>query len=159
MPAALDQLHVLEVGSGVAAAYGAKLLADLGAQVIKVEPPGRGDATRARGPFPGNVPHPEKSGLFLYLNANKRGITLDLARPRGREVLERLAACADLLVHDVHPREMAGRGLDYERLSAMHPALVMTSIAPFGLGGPPARPPRPHVAPPSPRGAAAVCGE
>src|SRR5439155_1378397 len=136
MPAAVDQLHVLEVGSGVAAAYAAKLLADLGASVIKVEPPGEGDATRARGPFPGDVPHPEKSGLFLYLNANKRGITLDLTRPRGREVLERLAARADLLVHDVHPREMAGRGLDYEHLSAMHPALVMTSIAPFGLGGP-----------------------
>src|SRR5438477_172374 len=136
MPAALDQLHVLEVGSGVAAAYAAKLLADLGASVIKVEPPGEGDATRARGPFPGDVPHPEKSGLFLYLNANKRGITLDLTRPRGREILERLAARADLLVHDVHPREMAGRGLDYERLAAMHPPLVMTSIAPFGLTGP-----------------------
>src|SRR4029077_11163176 len=66
MPGALDHLHILEVGSGVGAAYASKLLADLGAQVVKVEPPGRGDATRARGPFPGNVPHPEKSGLFLY---------------------------------------------------------------------------------------------
>ena len=92
MAAALGHLHVLEVGSGVAAAYAAKLLADLGASVIKIEAPGGGDATRARGPFPGDVPHPEKSGLFLYLNANKRGITLDLTRPRGREVLERLAA-------------------------------------------------------------------
>src|SRR5947209_7612004 len=136
MTAALGHLRVLEVGSGVAAAYGAKLLADLGAQVIKVESPGAGDATRARGPFPGNVAHPEKSGLFLYLNANKRGITLDLTRPRGREVLERLAARADLLVHDVHPSEMAGRGLDYERLAAVNPGLVMTSIAPFGLSGP-----------------------
>ena len=61
MSAALDHLSVLEVGSGVAAAYAAKLLADLGAQVVKVEPPAGGDATRARGPFPGNVPHPEKS--------------------------------------------------------------------------------------------------
>ena len=61
MPAALDHLQVLEVGSGVGAAYAAKLLADLGASVIKIEPPGEGDATRARGPFPGNVPHPEKS--------------------------------------------------------------------------------------------------
>src|SRR2546430_4092618 len=159
MPAALDQLQVLEVGSGVAAAYGAKLLADLGAQVIKVEPPGGGDATRARGPFPGDVPHPEKSGIFLYLNANKRGITLDLTRPRGREVLERLAARADLLVHDVHPREMAGRGLDYERLSAMHPALVMTSIAPFGLGGPHAGYRGPDVVTWSAGGVAAVNGE
>src|SRR5438093_3089277 len=159
MPAALDQLRVLEVGSGVAAAYAAKLLADLGAQVIKVEPPGGGDATRARGPFPGDVPHPEKSGLFLYLNANKRGITLDLTRPRGREVLERLAARADLLVHDVHPREMAGRGLDYERLSAMHPALVMTSIAPVGLTGPHAGYRGPDVVTWSAGGIAALNGE
>src|SRR5438552_2566388 len=159
MPAALDQLQVLEVGSGVAAAYGAKLLADLGAQVIKVEPPGGGDATRARGPFPGDVPHPEKSGLFLYLNANKRGITLDLTRPRGREVLERLAARADLLVHDVHPREMAGRGLDYERLAATHPGLVMTSIAPYGLTGPHAGYRGPDVVTWSAGGIAALNGE
>src|SRR5204863_441174 len=156
---AVDQLRVLEVGSGVAAAYGAKLLADLGAQVIKVESPGGGDATRARGPFPGNVPHPEKSGLFLYLNANKRGLTLDLTRPRGREVLEHLAARADLLVHDVHPSEMAGRGLDYERLSATHPALVMTSIAPFGLGGPHAGYRGPDVVTWSAGGVAALNGE
>src|SRR5256885_20535 len=159
MPAALDQLQVLEVGSGVAAAYGAKLLADLGAQVIKVEPPGGGDATRARGPFPGDVPHPEKSGLFLYLNANKRGITLDLTRPRGREVLERLAARADLLVHDVHPSEMAGRGLDYERLAAACPGLVMTSIAPFGLSGPHAGYRGPDVVTWSAGGIAALNGE
>ncbi len=159
MPAALDQLHVLEVGSGVAAAYAAKLLADLGASVIKVEPPGEGDATRARGPFPGDVPHPEKSGLFLYLNANKRGITLDLTRPRGREVLERLAARADLLVHDVHPREMAGRGLDYERLAATHPGLVMTSIAPYGLTGPHAGYRGPDVVTWSAGGIAALNGE
>src|SRR5881296_1074707 len=159
MPAALDQLQVLEVGSGVAAAYAAKLLADLGAQVVKVEPPAGGDATRARGPFPGNVPHPEKSGLFLYLNANKRGITLDLTRPRGREVLERLMARADLLVHDVHPSEMAGRGLDYERLAATHPGLVMTSIAPYGLTGPHAGYRGPDVVTWSAGGIAALNGE
>src|SRR5262245_34594985 len=69
MPTALGHLQVLEVGDGVGAAYATKLLADLGADVVKIEPPGRGDATRRRGPFPGGVPHPEKSGLFLYLNA------------------------------------------------------------------------------------------
>jgi len=159
MPAALDHLQVLEVGSGVGAAYAAKLLADLGASVIKIEPPGEGDATRARGPFPGNVPHPEKSGLFLYLNANKRGITLDLTRPRGREILERLAARADLLVHDVHPSEMAGRGLDYERLAATHPPLVMTSIAPFGLTGPHAGYRGPDVVTWSAGGVATLNGE
>jgi crotonobetainyl-CoA:carnitine CoA-transferase CaiB-like acyl-CoA transferase len=132
----LAGLRVLEVGAHVAASYATKLLADLGADVVKVEPPGRGDPIRARGPFPGGVPHPEKSGLFLYLNTNKRGITLDLTRAEGRDVLRRLVAGADLLVHDVHPRDMAARGLDWDALHAANPRLVMTSITPFGLTGP-----------------------
>jgi crotonobetainyl-CoA:carnitine CoA-transferase CaiB-like acyl-CoA transferase len=136
MPGALDQLRIVEVGEGVSAAYATKLLADLGADVVKIEPPGRGDRTRRRGPFPGGVPHREKSGLFLYLNANKRGMTLDLMHPQSREVLDALATRADLLVHDVHPTQMAAHGLEYERLAAVQPALVMTSIAPFGLTGP-----------------------
>ena len=136
MAGALGHLRVLEIGDGVSAAYATKLLADLGADVVKIEPPGDGDVTRRRGPFPGDIPHPDKSGLFLYLNANKRGLTLDLTHPRGRDALARLARRADLLVHDVHPTEMAARGLDYDRLAADHPALVMTSIAPFGLTGP-----------------------
>jgi len=74
----------------VSAAYATKLLADLGADVVKIETPGRGDVTRRRGPFPGDVPHPEKSGLFLYLNANKRGITLDLTQASARDALARL---------------------------------------------------------------------
>src|SRR5882762_5329248 len=136
MAGALGHLRILEIGDGVSAAYATKLLADLGADVVKIETPGRGDVTRRRGPFPGDVPHPEKSGLFLYLNANKRGITLDLTQASGRDALARLVRRADLLVHDVHPTDMAARGLDYERLAADHPALVMTSIAPFGLTGP-----------------------
>src|SRR6185295_18308655 len=90
----------------------------------------------SRGPFPHGEPHPERSGLFLYLNANKRGVTLDLTRPAERAAFERLVADADLLVHNVHPTEMAAHGLDYQRLSALNPRLVMTSIAPFGLTGP-----------------------
>ena len=136
MAGALDGLRVLEVGDLVGAAYATKLLADLGADVVKIERPGTGDLARQRGPFPGNTPHPEKSGLFLYLNANKRGITLDLATPRGQDTLGRLAAKADLLVHNVHPTDMAAHGLDYDRLAATNPGLVMTSIAPFGLTGP-----------------------
>ena len=135
MPGALDGVRVLEVGDLVSAAYATKLLADLGADVVKIEPH-RGDLARGRGPFPGNIPHPETSGLFLYLNANKRGITLDLTQPRGQEALAGLAARADLLVHNVHPTRMAAHGLDYDRLSAGNPRLVMTSIAPFGLTGP-----------------------
>jgi len=136
VPGALDGIRVLEVGGAAGAAYATKLLADLGADVVKIEPPGAGDPSRRRGPFPGGVPHPEKSGYFLYLNANKRGIALDLTRPAGRQTLERLVEQADLLVHDVHPTDMAAHGLDYARLSARNPRLVMTSIAPFGLDGP-----------------------
>ena len=92
MPGALDGLRVLEVGELVSAPYATKLLADLGADVVKIEPPGVGDRARRRGPFPGGTPHPEKSGLFLYLNTNKRGITLDLSTAAGRAALERLVA-------------------------------------------------------------------
>jgi crotonobetainyl-CoA:carnitine CoA-transferase CaiB-like acyl-CoA transferase len=156
---ALGHLRVLEIGDGVSAAYATKLLADLGADVVKIEPPGRGDETRRRGPFPGDVPHPEKSGLFLYLNANKRGVTLDLTAPRGREALERLVARTDLLVHAVHPTAMAAHGLDWQRLAALHPPLVMTSIAPFGLTGPHATWRAPDVVAWSAGGVAALNGE
>jgi crotonobetainyl-CoA:carnitine CoA-transferase CaiB-like acyl-CoA transferase len=132
---ALEGLRVLEVGHLVGAAYATKLMADLGADVVKIEPPA-GDAARARGPYPGDRPDPERSGLFLYLNANKRGVTLDLTRPAGRAAFERLVAKADVLVHNVHPSDMAAHGLDYARFSASNPGLVMTSIAPFGLEGP-----------------------
>ena len=84
---ALSHLRVVEVGSGLASAYTAKLLADLGADVIKIEPPGSGDARAQRGPFPGGESIPRASGLFLYLNTNKRGIVLDLdRRPTRRRV-------------------------------------------------------------------------
>lgn len=136
MQGALSGFRVLELGDLVSAAYGTKLLADLGADVIKIEPPRHGDRARARGPFIGGAPHPERSGLFLYLNANKRGVALDVTTPEGHELLERLASGADLLVHNVHPSEMAAHGLDFARLHRANPRLVMTSISPFGLTGP-----------------------
>ena len=132
---ALAGLRVLECGEMVGAAYATKLLADLGAEVIKVEPLG-GDRARLRGPFPGGTPHPERSGLYLYLNTNKRSVSLDLTHARGRAVLERLAAGADLLVHNLPPPVMDDCGLTYEALSARNPRLVMTSITPYGLSGP-----------------------
>ncbi|MBI1885954.1 MAG: CoA transferase [Chloroflexi bacterium] len=132
---ALAGLRVIECGSGVAAAYTAKLMADLGAEVVKVEEPS-GDVSRRRGPFPGNEPHPDKSGLFLYLNCNKQGVTLNLRDPRGRELLRRLAEKADVLVHNYPPRQMAAVGLDYDSLREANPRLVMTSLSPFGQDGP-----------------------
>ncbi len=133
---ALAGLRVIECGGMVSAAYAAKLMADLGAEVVKVEPPGSGDPARQRGPFPGNVPHPERSGLFLYLNTNKHGITLDLKQPRGRDLLAALAREADVLIHNVPPAEMVAVGLDFDALSVRNPGLVMVSITPFGLSGP-----------------------
>ena len=132
---ALAGVRVLECGEMVAAAYATKLLADLGAEVIKVEPPG-GDAARRRGPFPHDQPHPERSGLYVYLNTNKRGVALDLTRPEGRTVLGHLAARADLLVHNLPPRQIDACGLGYESLAAHNPRLVVTAITPFGLSGP-----------------------
>jgi len=120
----------------VSAAYAAKLMADLGAEVLKVEPPRDGDPTRRRGPFPGGVADAEKSGLFLYLNTNKRGITLDLRQPRGRELLLALAADVDVLVHNFTPPQMQAFGIDFEVLARRNPQLVLLSITPFGLNGP-----------------------
>jgi crotonobetainyl-CoA:carnitine CoA-transferase CaiB-like acyl-CoA transferase len=134
MPSALAGLKVLELGDLVAAAYAAKLMADMGAEVIKLEPPA-GDRARQRGPFPGGIPHPEKSGLFLYLNSNKLGVTLDLARPEGMALIERLAAEADVLVHSFAPPVMDRAGLSFERLHRVNPRLVMTSITPYGMTG------------------------
>ena len=129
-------LKVVEVGEMASAPYAGKLLADLGAEVIKIERPGQGDRARQRGPFPNNQPHPEKSGLFLYLNTNKLGITLDVFQPEGMELLERLAAGADVLIHNLAPPDMDRAGLTFERFRKDNPRLVMTSITPYGLTGP-----------------------
>ncbi|MCJ7509697.1 MAG: CoA transferase [Dehalococcoidia bacterium] len=133
---ALDGVKVLECCQMISGPYCGKLLADLGADVIKVEEPPAGDAARTRGPFPGDAPHPEKSGLFLYLNTNKLGITLNLGTASGRQVFQRLAEQADVLIEDRPPGEMAKIGLDYASLSAINPRLIVTSITPFGQTGP-----------------------
>jgi crotonobetainyl-CoA:carnitine CoA-transferase CaiB-like acyl-CoA transferase len=135
-PRALEGLTVIECGIAGAASYACKLMADLGADVIKVEAPGGGDPDRLLGPFPGGTPHPEKSGLFLYLNCNKRGITLDLASAKGQDVLRRLVSKADALVLDFPPAGAERMGLTYEAMREANPAIVMTSISPFGQTGP-----------------------
>jgi len=132
---ALAGIRVVECGDFVAASYGAKQLADLGAEVIKVEPLG-GDRARTRGPYPGGVPDPDRSGLYLYLNTNKRAVEVDLDTAAGRALLDRLASSADLLIHDQPPQVARARGLDPESLRRRHDRLVVTSIAPFGLTGP-----------------------
>src|SRR5262245_59213717 len=99
---ALSGLTVVELSTEVSAPYCAKLLADLGATVIKVEPPD-GDPARRYGPFPGDGPDPEKSGLYLYLNSNKQGVVLDLETAAGRDAFRRLVAAADVLVENTRP--------------------------------------------------------
>jgi crotonobetainyl-CoA:carnitine CoA-transferase CaiB-like acyl-CoA transferase len=136
MAGALESLKIVEIGEMASAPYASKLMADMGAEVIKVERPGVGDPARLRGPFPGGEYHPEKSGLFLYLNTNKLGVTLDIGRPEGFEILTKLVAQADVLIHNVWPPDMDRAGLSYERLRAVNPHMVMTSITPFGLTGP-----------------------
>ncbi len=136
MPArALEGLTVIELGQGVSAPYCAKLFADYGADVVKVEPPG-GDLARHWGPFPGDTPDPEKSGLFFFLNTNKRGIVLDVTTPAGRDELLALIACADVLIENHRPSDLDAWGLDYESIADVNPNLVMISITPFGQTGP-----------------------
>ncbi|MDQ7096516.1 CoA transferase [Desulfosporosinus sp. PR] len=131
----LSGVKLLEYCSFVTGPYCSKLFADLGAEVIKVETP-RGDEARRRGPFLGDKPDPELSGLFLYHNTNKLGVTLNLDSPTGRKIFKKLAAEADILIEDRPPGEMAGLGLNYEVLKQVNPSLIMASITPFGQDGP-----------------------
>ena len=132
----LEGLKVLELGQFISAPYCGKLLADMGAEVIKIEPPGSGEWARQYGPFLDDGPHPERSGTFLYLNANKLGITLDLMTTTGRGICNELVARSDVVVHNLHPLEMDRLGFEYESLKQNNPGLVMASITPFGLTGP-----------------------
>ena len=132
----LEGVKVLDVGETIAGAYCTKLLADFGADVIKVEPPDGGDPARKAGPFPKDVPNSEASGLFIYLNNNKKGVTLNLKCASGVTIFKQLAKWADILVEDFSPSHMPSLGLGYKDLEAVNPGLVMTSITPFGQTGP-----------------------
>ena len=115
-----------------------KILADLGCDVLKIEEPG-GDPGRLQGPFYQNTPDPEKSFYWWAFNTNKRGITLNLERPEGRDLFLRLAEKADFVIESFTPGYMDDLGLGYRALSKLNPGLVMTSITPFGQTGPYAR--------------------
>lgn len=133
---ALADLVALDIGVDVPGPFCAKLLADYGAEVIKIEDPAGGDPARRAGPFPQDVPHPEKSGLFLHLNTNKKGITLDLKTATGQRIFKELARGADVVVENYPPGTLASWGLSYDELAALNPRLVLTSITPFGQYGP-----------------------
>ena len=133
---ALSDVRILDLTRHVAGPFCTKMLADYGADVIKVERPNGGDVTRRMGPFPDDVPHPEKSGLFLHLNTNKRGVTLNLKSATGKRMLMELVKQVDVVVENFAPRIMPSLGLAYEDLEQINPQVILVSISNFGQTGP-----------------------
>ncbi len=132
----LSDLKIIEYGSFISAAFCSKLMGDLGAEVVKIEEPGVGDEARRHGPFYKDIPDPETSGLFLYLNTNKLGITLDVRTATGKKILLELLKDADIFVENNPPALMEELGLTYEDLKKVNPKLIVTSITYFGQYGP-----------------------
>jgi crotonobetainyl-CoA:carnitine CoA-transferase CaiB-like acyl-CoA transferase len=128
----LDAITVLDLTRVLSGPYCTMLLADMGARVIKIEQPGKGDDTRAWGP-----PFLEgESAYFLSINRNKESVTLDFKKPEGRAILETLVATSDVLVENFRPGTLAKLGLDYKTLAPRYPRLVYCSISGFGQTGP-----------------------
>jgi crotonobetainyl-CoA:carnitine CoA-transferase CaiB-like acyl-CoA transferase len=136
MKRALDDLKVVEFAEMVSGPLCGKMFADMGAEVIKIEAPGGGDEARRHPPFAGDVPHPEKSGFFLYLNTSKKSLTLDPAQASGAEVFKKLVAGADVMIENHPPGYLESIGLGYETLKTINPRLIVVSITPFGQTGP-----------------------
>ncbi|MDB5931155.1 MAG: L-carnitine dehydratase/bile acid-inducible protein [Polaromonas sp.] len=132
-PLPLAGMRVLDVSQVMAGPYACMLLADLGADVIKIEPPGGGDQTRGAMGF--KMKGPDSMG-FLNMNRNKRSVALNLKSDAGRSLLLRLAKDADILVENYRPGAMTRLGLGYEVLKEVNPRLVYTSISGFGQTGP-----------------------
>jgi len=129
----LAGVRVLDVSQVMAGPYACMLLADLGADVIKIEPPGTGDQTRGAMGF--KMKGADSMG-FLNMNRNKRSVTLNLKSEAGRGVLLQLAKDADILIENYRPGAMKRLGLGYEVLKEVNPRLVYTSISGFGQNGP-----------------------
>jgi crotonobetainyl-CoA:carnitine CoA-transferase CaiB-like acyl-CoA transferase len=136
---ALSHLRVLDLSRVFAGPWAGQMLADLGAEVIKVERPGEGDDSRRLGPpfLRGDDGQPTReSGFYLSANRNKRSITVDIAKPEGQQIVRDLAACSDVLIENYKVGDLARYGLDAPTLRALHPRLVYCSITGFGQTGP-----------------------
>ena len=133
-PGALAGLRVLDLSDHRAQLAG-RLLADMGADVIKIEPPG-GDHSRTIGPFLSDEPHPDRSLFFWFYNLNKRSLTLDLSHSRGAELFRQLAKSADIVIESFAPGHLDSMNLGWTELHRINPALILLSIAPFGQTGP-----------------------
>ena len=133
-PGALEGLRVLDL-AGPMGVYCGKLLADLGADVVRIEPP-EGDAVRRVGPFFEDDPGLERSLFHWHFNANKRAITLDIDTTDGAALFRRLATAADIVIETFKPGHLDALGLGHQALAAQGPGIILTSITPFGQTGP-----------------------
>ena len=131
----LDGVKVLDLSEDIAGSFCARLMADYGADVLKLEPPG-GAALRRMGPFFGDDPHPEKSLFFLVMNLNKKGATLNLSTVTGRQILKQLVPHIDVIIETYRPGHLDSLGLGYDALASLNQGLVLTSITHFGQNGP-----------------------
>lgn len=136
----LDGVKVLDLSRVLAGPWSTQILADLGADVLKIEVPGKGDDTRAWGPpflkGPDGREELQESAYYLSCNRNKRSVAVDFRNPRGPELIRELAARADILVENFRVGGLVKYGLDYEHISAVNPRLVYCSITGFGQTGP-----------------------
>ena len=132
----LHGIRVIDLSQGVAGPFSTRLLADQGADVIKIEPPNRGDRARGLAPVPRTLPQYEAGGTFQYVNLGKRGLTINIASETGKRLLRELVATAQVLAESFEPGFMDTLGLGFSELSAVNPALVMTSVTNFGQSGP-----------------------
>ena len=137
---ALEGIKVLDLSRVLAGPWSTQILADLGADVLKVELPGKGDDTRGWGPpfltLPDGSDDPQESAYYLCCNRNKRSAAIDLANPEGAALIRRLAAEADILVENFKVGGLVKYGLDYASIRAINPRIVYCSITGFGQTGP-----------------------
>jgi crotonobetainyl-CoA:carnitine CoA-transferase CaiB-like acyl-CoA transferase len=134
LPSALGHVRVIELGE-MPAAYAGRLLADLGADVVKVEPPG-GDPNRMLPPFAGDIEDKERSLTFIHANTNKRSVVLDLTRLLDRNIFAKLLVSADLLLEATPLGYLDSLGFTDEHLTELNRRLVVVSLTPFGSTGP-----------------------
>ena len=140
MSGPLEGIRVIDLTRILAGPFSTMLMADMGADIIKVEQPGAGDPARGNGPFlsPDGAESSEQqfSTYFMSINRGKRSIAIDLSKPKGREVLLKLAETADVLIENFRPGTMQKLGLDYEVVKGRNPRIVVCSVSGFGQSGP-----------------------
>ncbi|HBK17501.1 MAG TPA: hypothetical protein DDZ38_02585 [Gammaproteobacteria bacterium] len=131
MPAPLDGFRILDLSAVVSGPMAAVVLADQGADVIKIEPPGWGDTIRGLGASRNGL-----CAIYAMINRNKRSVGIDLKQPQGQDLVKALAADADVLLQNYRPGKMTALGLDYDTLTALNPRLIYASISGMGTQGP-----------------------